>query len=106
PVPFLIRPLRTRWVLEKLELARAAALLPDLRLPVGRGRPDAQRVERFDERFTRLWSEFSRGIRVAVERDARYLNWRLDKPGVEYRSSFVGAGGEVAAFVSHSVQDR
>jgi GNAT superfamily N-acetyltransferase len=106
PVPFLIRPLRARWVLEKLKLARAAAWLPELRLPVGRGRADARRIERFDDRFTRLWGAFARGIGVAVERDAPYLNWRLaDKPGEDYRSFAVG-DGELAAFTSHCIKQK
>jgi hypothetical protein len=62
-------------------------------------------VARFDERFTRLWSEFSREVGVAVERDARYLTWRLGKPGEDYRSHIVERGGqdggELTAFVSH-----
>lgn len=107
PLPFLIRPLRARWVLEKLRLARAAQLLPELRIPVGRGRARARPVDRFDERFTRLWSELARGVGVAVERDARYLGWRLGKPGEDYRSHIVERGGDggqessILAFVSH-----
>jgi GNAT superfamily N-acetyltransferase len=107
PVPFLIRPLRARWVLEKLGLPRAAARLPDLRIPVGRGRADARRVERFDERFTRLWHELARGIGVAVERDARYLGWRLAKPGEDYRSFCVDdRDGELSAFASHCTKTK
>jgi len=107
PLPFLIRPLRARWVLEKLRLARAASWLPELRVPVGRGCPDARPVERFDDRFTRLWDEFSGTIGIAVERDARYLNWRLvDKPGEDYRTACVASGGEVTAFVSHCTKAR
>lgn len=106
PLPFLIRPLRARWVLEKMKLKRAAALLPDVRLPIGRAREAGEEVGRFDERFTRLWNEFSPGVRVAVERDARYLNWRLvDKPGEDYQNRFVG-GDDVAAFVSHCVKHK
>jgi len=116
PVPFLIRPLRVRWVLEKLKLARAAGWLPDLRFPTGGGRGGRgersgriERIDRFDERFTRLWSEFARTVGIAVERDARYLSWRLvDKPGEDYRSFFVSGGSdsssssdEIAAFTSH-----
>lgn len=104
PLPFLIRPLRARWLLEQFKLRRAAALLPDIRLPIGR-RAAGEPVHRFDERFTRLWNEFSTGVRVAVERDARYLNWRLvDKPGEDYQNRFIGDGGGVAAFTSHCVK--
>jgi hypothetical protein len=116
PLPFLIRPLRARWVLEKLKLARAAELLPELRIPVGRGRADARpikrikRIERFDERFTRLWDDFARGVGIAVERDARYLDWRLGKPGEDYRSHVFERGGqdggEILAFVSHCTKHK
>ena len=111
PLPFLIRPLRSRYIAEKLWGAKAARL-PDLRLmaPTRRargGERGAQEVTRFDERFTRLWSSFSTRIRVAVERDATYLNWRLiDKPEHHYRRLAIFEGDEVAAFVAFSLKDK
>jgi hypothetical protein len=109
PVPFLIRPLRSKYVLERLKLQRYAHRLPDVPLFFGRDRSDEAvvRVERFDERATSLWHSFAQRVGVAVERDAAYLNWRLvEKPGEDYRSEAVRAGDEFSALVTHVVKEK
>jgi len=124
PVPFLIRPLRTRYLVERLPLGAYARFLPDLPLfvsldpVVGRlgrlarlgrpGRPSRiERVTRFDERATDLWQAVAGDTLVGVERDARYLNWRLvDKPLEDYDNVAALDGDRMAAFVSHCVKDK
>jgi GNAT superfamily N-acetyltransferase len=113
PLPFLIRPLRTGYA-ARMALGEARARwIPDLPLvPPALGGPGrgltARHVERFDERFTDLWRAFfAMGARVAVERDARYLTWRLvEKPGEDYRSVAAFDGDRPVAFVSHCVKDK
>lgn len=42
---------------------------------------EVERLERFDHEADRLWGEVGPGYRVALERDAAYLNWRyVDNP--------------------------
>jgi hypothetical protein len=111
PVPFLIRPLRTRYVAERLKLGALGALLPNLPLHFRDPRPprgtELEEITRFDERFSRLWSEFAASVGSAVERDARYLNWRLaDKPGERYTTLALTRGGTLRAFVTFSVKDK
>lgn len=110
PVPFLIRPLRTGYLLDQLKLRRHVPFLPDLPLFFGGGgsERDVEPLAQFDARATRLWHRFSRGIDVAVERDARYLGWRLiDKPGERYENAAIRErDGELAAFASHAVKDK
>ncbi|MBX3154690.1 MAG: GNAT family N-acetyltransferase [Deltaproteobacteria bacterium] len=102
-LPFLIRPLRTKYFLERL----GAPWTPDLPIPVGWRSRRATSVDRFDERFTELWRQFSRTIGVAVERDARYLNWRLvEKPSERYETNAIFDGDRVRAFTSHCVQKK
>jgi hypothetical protein len=103
PVPFLIRPLRTRYVAERFRLPR---FVPDLPLYFGRGRFPAEPIARFDDRATALWHRFAAQIGVAVERDARYLDWRLAKPGEDYTSAAAVAGGDYVALASHAVKDK
>jgi GNAT superfamily N-acetyltransferase len=129
PVPFLIRPLRTRYLVERLKLGGYARFVPDLPLfvplepvvgpisrPIGRllrgeigRRPPGriERVPRFDDRATALWHAVAGDTAVGVERDARYLNWRLiDKPFEHYDNLAVLDGDRMAAFASHCVKDK
>jgi len=123
PVPFLIRPLRTRYLVESLKLGAYARFVPDLPLfaslppivgrlgrPFGRPRP-IEPITRFDERATALWHAVAGDALVAVERDARYLNWRLiDKPIEKlierYDNAAVVDGDRLTAFASHCVKDK
>ena len=134
PVPFLIRPLRTRYLVERLKLGAYARLVPDLplfvsvdgviesagSLPlvgplvhriVGPGRPGRrntiERVTRFDERATALWHAVAGETLIGIERDARYLNWRLiDKPFEHYDNVAATSGDRMTALVSHCVKDK
>jgi GNAT superfamily N-acetyltransferase len=91
--PFLIRPLRLRYVASRVNALQGVQrwvpnrplVMP--RLPLPRGRRLVT-LERFDQRATALWHDFrNQGVTVAVERDADYLNWRIaQKPGETYRT--------------------
>jgi GNAT superfamily N-acetyltransferase len=108
PVPFLVRPLRTRYATDRLlKSASWKGLLPNARVPVW-GRPSrGGRIEPltdFDARTDRVWREFSRGIVLGVERDARYLNWRLrDHWSGAYRTLAYHEGDALLGFVSYAV---
>lgn len=104
PVPFLVRPLRTRYVAERLKLP---AWVPDLPLYVQLDR--WRRVEALtaiDDRLTELWHAVAGRSTIAVERDAAYLRWRLAKPGEDYRNHVVTDSGAITAFASHCVKDK
>jgi len=112
PVPFLIRPLRSRYVSARLKLGRLDSWVPDVRL-AGLRRPripgalELVKVERFDEAFTELWSRFASSIGVAVERDATYLNWRLvDKPEESYHRLALFERGAPVAFVAFALKEK
>ena len=111
PVPFLVRPLRTRYLAERLKLS--PRFVPDLPLfarldPLGRlGRYRVEPIARFDDRATALWHAAAGDAWVGIERDARYLNWRLiDKPGERYANHAVVDGGAITAFASHCVKTK
>jgi hypothetical protein len=112
PLPFLIRPLRTEYVLRRFGARRAAKILPNLQLyPLDKPScPPHMRVEpitRFDHRHAHVWERFSHGVGVAVERDAKYLNWRLvDKPERKYVNRAIVCGDEVVGWASHCVQEK
>src|SRR5262249_45176128 len=104
----LVRPLRLRFLTERLKLRIPAPNLPlhfrDPKPPRGMR---VETVHRFDDRFTALWADFARTTGVAVERDARYLNWRLaDKPHETYTTLALFAEGDLRAFVTFAVKDK
>lgn len=113
PVPFLIRPLRTRYVLERIPGVRSVArFLPDLPLPL----PSApalpagrqlRPVTEFDDRFDGLWSAFARDVGVAVRRDRRYLSWRYaSKPLEDYLTYGLYEGERLLGFVTYCVKSK
>lgn len=108
PVPFLVRPLRTRYLAERFKLPG----MPDLPLfarvdVLGRlGRYHVEPVTSFDARFTELWQTAAGARWHGVERDASYLSWRLAKPGEQYRSRAVVTGDAITAFTSHCVKAK
>jgi len=107
--PLLIRPLRTRFLARQMgPLAKHAGLVPDLSLHWGRPRNlGVELVERFDDRFTELWHRFASGTGIAIERDARYLDWRLSRrPGDTYENAVIARNGRLSAFVSHGVKQK
>ncbi len=119
PVPFLIRPLRTKYVVDRLGLAKrigpVASLVPDVALVVPRlfARGTLPRgvvsLDAADARMTRLWDRFATGIGCAIERDEAYLQWRLfERPGSHYRVLGVEAddGSELRALVAYTVETK
>lgn len=113
PVPFLVKPLRTRYFLRKIpRLGSVLGSLPDVKLPRVRqpvlGQAQAiQPISEFDERFDHLWAEFSRDIRVAVQRDSRYLQWRFGaKPNEQYRTYGFFDRGVLRGFVTYCVKPK
>lgn len=90
PLPFLIRPLRTGYVLRKLRVPDGVARFMDFPIATPRPRPLARgqalrTPEAIDEAFTELWTSFAAGIGVSVERSAAYLKWRLRRPRESYQ---------------------
>jgi hypothetical protein len=113
PVPFLIRPIRPRYIASKIQALRSVArfvpnpplALPWVPLPPGR---KLIQLHNFDERATALWQEFkSQGVEVAVERDANYLNWRIArKPENEYRTLALEKAGRLEALCSFAIKGK
>jgi GNAT superfamily N-acetyltransferase len=107
PVPFLIKPLRARYFLKRMPILKhIASILPDLplRWSLGLGARNQEielrPIATFDSDTDTVWKAFSTGVRVGLERDAAYLNWRFSKPGEDYQT--IGAydgSGRLRGFV-------
>jgi GNAT superfamily N-acetyltransferase len=113
PVPFLIRPLRTRYFLARAPwVGRLLGWLPDMPLPLPReaglrlGEAIA-RSETFGQEFDTLWRDFARDVTVGVQRDSRYLAWRFDrKPGESYDTLVLRVDGHLVGFITYCVKKK
>jgi len=56
-------------------------------------------LERFDERFDRLWQQAAPSLGVATVRDQAYLNWRYVDAPLNYRVLAFVAGDEVRGYI-------
>lgn len=107
-VPFLVRPLhvrrlvRARLRLPGLDLLAAIVARP-LAPPLpqrGAGAPAVAPVQRFDGAFDAFWATIRERHRVAIVRDAAYLNWRFrDVPIREYRCLAARDGDAVLGYI-------
>lgn len=111
PVPFLLRPLRLSYAADKLKLPAAArAIVPSTPLvaPFGRRRrKGVVELASADARITKLWERFSTGIGVAIDRDARYFDWRVfRRPDAGYRTFAFDDGTDLKALVVFTIKDK
>lgn len=87
PLPFLIKPLRSRYFTKKISLL---SFLPNVNLSYSWKRTDKDYVvterDNFPAEAELIWKKFSKDIAVAVDRDLEYLNWRyIQKPKEKYQ---------------------
>lgn len=63
----------------------------------------ALQFERFDAAFDELWRRVRPKIKVAIKRDAAYLNWRfLDNPVYNYRLTCWSSGDSIKGYIVSS----
>lgn len=115
PVNFLVRPLRTGYFLERLlgpvGLGSVAKRF-NLRLPAAK--PNVQNltfrtVAAFSKPHEEIWREAAQSFRIAVDRSAEYLNWRIfGRPdGAKYRViEAVNEVGEIDGFVIWALEEK
>ena len=88
PLPVLIRPLRSSYVLRKIGAAALAGIfdisLARARAPKLVDNLEFRTVDPVGNEFDELWNSFADGVGYAVERDSVYLAWRLRRPGENY----------------------
>jgi len=98
--PLTSEPLLSQSIPWK-RLRRPACKIADLAMRLGgaelwQQRPKGTRVEvvdRFDERFDRLWRDATERLPILGERSAEFLNWRFaDAPDIRYRALTLSDG--------------
>ena len=115
PMPFVIRPMRTGYflnaILGRLGVERTVPRWLDFQLrrfelPQETG-IELRPLTEFGDDHDRLWSAFSKSIRVGVERNAAYMNWRVfGHPHAKYRALGVWRAGKLAAEVVWCIEKK
>jgi len=86
PVPFLIKPLKTKYFTNKINVLR---FLPNINLSYSKFKKNKNfsifEKKSFPKEVNIIWERFSNKFNVAVVRNEEYLNWRyLKKPNEDY----------------------
>ena len=104
PVPMLIRPLRSGFVLRRLHKALQAMDFPLVGSTHDRFDPlDRDALGGFDD----LWNSIKPRLGTSVERSAEWLRWRLyDKPEANYRVVGVLRSAQLDAVVATRISDK
>jgi len=110
PVPFLVKPLSTAFIASKLPFGGWLSRLPDLRLPIGGPKLQANQELRLltelGPELDELWTRFASEVLVAVDRSAAYLRWRLTKPAEQYECLGVYEEERLVAFCAYTTVDK
>lgn len=107
PVPLLIRPLRSSFLLGRFHPTLRAIDVPFIRERTQDGFV-YESGEQLRGDFDSLWARVSARFGIAVERGGEWMRWRLfDKPGADYRCiGMRSAIGELDAFVATKIADK
>lgn len=109
PVPFLIKPLKSRYFTNRISFLK---FLPNINLLFkGFSKSKNYKVKEsilFPNEVDTLWENFSMNIKVAVNRDKEYLEWRyLKKPNENYKIVHCyNASDKFLGFIVFCVKDK
>lgn len=109
PVPFLIKPLKSKYFTEKIKFLR---FLPNINMPFTKFKKDENFIikekNNFPEEVNIIWKQFSNEIKVSVERDKPYLDWRyIQKPNENYKIAHCyNKENKYLGFVIYAVKEK
>ena len=109
PAPELVRPLSLRYYLRRTSLTRS--LCRAEREPVcqpqeseAANQGNMRTLSDFGVETDELWYEFCRGIKIAIERDHDFMNWRFTrKPDQKYSITVHRDGERLNALIVYAV---
>lgn len=85
PLPFLIKPLRSKYFTDKVKFLN---FFPNFPLSFSSYKEKKKYTIKTENKFPNdvndIWKAFSNNILVAVNRDKEYLDWRYNKPNENY----------------------
>lgn len=109
PLPFLIKPLQSRFFLSRFSFLKFVPNFPLSFLTIRTGTKFTLREDFvFPESVNELWKNFSKNIKVAVNRNKTYLDWRyINKPSENYRIAHCyNLENQHLGFIVFTVKDK
>lgn len=111
PVPFLVLPLRSNYVLSKLPIiSKVSNFLPNITyLKKIKCKVSLDIVDNapIDASYDKLWTAFSKKINTFLIRDSKYINWRLSRPGGDYKNlAIFNEKGEMQAICFYCLKEK
>jgi hypothetical protein len=109
PVPFLLKPLRSHYFSKKIKALR---FLPNINLSFLNFQMDKNyRIKEdpiFPDEVNNIWRQFSKEIKVGVERNKEYLDWRyIQKPNENYKIVHCySKENKYLGFIIYTVKDK
>lgn len=90
PLPFLILPISSRYIFSKVPVVnKISKFIPNFKY-VKKLKSNNNFIFKsnidIDADYDELWSEVSNKIKVGINRDSKYVNWRLARPTEEYKN--------------------
>lgn len=105
-VPFLVRPIKPSFFINKLLKKESTAIKP-LRTPIIQHDQVKEMKDFNDEQVNLLAKKFLAGKKYAVSRDSNYLNWRfVQKPDEQYSLFGYYEAGTLKGFVVFTVKQK
>lgn len=109
PVPFLIKPLKSKYFTDKIKPIK---FLPNLNLSFSKlkksKRYSISEETNFPSEVNKIWKQFSSHFKVAIVRDQNYLNWRyIKKPNENYRIAHCrNQNNEYVGFIVFAIKEK
>lgn len=103
PMPLMLRPLRSTYLLKKILRNDMIAKIFDFPLTLGRSpklkkNQSIRTITAFGSEIDEIWQTFSRNINFTIERNTSYLQWRLGRPEENYESFAVFENEHIIGF--------
>ena len=112
-VPFLMKPLRLSFFVKKLFGKRSSEIKEEIIIksqgPLNKEQGNGmsiKSIDQFGEDYNLLWNKVKINFKVAVNRDAHYLNWRFNKPGEFYYRYGLYVYDKLMAIVVFTIKEK
>ena len=111
PIPFLILPLSSRYILSKLPIInKVSSFLPNITYLKKIKHENSFNIVKnvaIDSNYDKLWDSFSKKINTGLVRDAAYINWRLSRPEENYQNiAICNTAGEIQAICIYTLKEK
>jgi len=109
PVPFLLKPLKSKYFTNKIKFLH---FLPNVNMSFSNFKNFRNYIIKeknsFPDEASSIWKEFSKEIKVTVERDNTYLDWRyIKKPNENYKIAHCySKENKYLGFVIYTVKEK